>query len=340
MADKLIEILDGKSQNLPLTGSEKLKAGRFFVTTDTPNEAIYYCPEDGKIIKIGANTEYKANLEYKEISTDIFSGAETGIQGKNIYILTNFYEMSFDGNFLRYIAIFGNGEIRLPLNETFSSIEKLNALGLIVGKRYEIDMGLDTNNEAFVLNSVKVLLDVEDKVDKTDIDQTFDPESSNAQSGKAVAEALNSIGGGGEDMYELIETIEVTEAEVIRRDNEPDGTPYNFKRVFIHVETTATDFALMRVFFRTSSNLEIITHDFSAFSNKTQAQRSWCEVYPNCGWWTARQISWTQYAGYQVIQEPAVQFKVSTEEVPTIQKIWTTTAATPNTTIKIWGVRA
>ena len=147
-------------------------------------------------------------------------------------------------------------------------------------------------------------------------------------------------GGGGAEKYELIETIEVTEAEVIRRDNEPDGTPYNFKRVFIQAETTATDFALMRVSFKTSSNFEIISHDFPAFSNKTQAQRSWCEVYPNCGWWTSRQIAWTQYRGYSVIQEPAAGFNVSTETAPTIQRIWTTTSATVGTTLKIWGVRA
>ena len=171
------------------------------------------------------------------------------------------------------------------------------------------------------------------------VDQTYNPESENAQSGKAVAEAIATI-DVDEGMYELIETIEVTEAEVIRRDNEPDGTPYNFKRVFIQIETTATNFTLLRLFFRTSSNFEITTHDFSAFSNKTQLQRSWCEIYPNCGWWTNRQISWTQYTGYSTVQEQAVGFKVSTEEAPTIQRIWTTTSATPNTTIKIWGVRA
>ena len=153
-----------------------------------------------------------------------------------------------------------------------------------------------------------------------------------------LEEAIASGSGGGN--YELIETIEITEDMVIRRTQEPDGTPYNFKRVRIWVETTAANFALARFTFKSASNLEIATHDFSAFSNKPATQRSWCEIYPNCGMWANKQIAWTQYAGYIATQEYGKDFVVSTEQAPTICSISTTAKVTAGTTVKIWGVRA
>lgn len=277
-------------------------------------------PQSGVAVAEAVNV--KANLEYKDLPIDIFASAEVGIEGTGVYILNEFHPVLTVDEGTLYSLVFGNSDVRLAVGNPITSTEYFEEIGFIIGRKYEIKMSLNSYGEPLIVDSVRAILDLEDKVNITDFE-----------------EALANV-GGGDEKYELIETIEVTEAAAIRRDNEPDGTPYNFKKVFIHIETTATDFALMRVFFRTSSNLDITHHDFSALSNNTKTQRSWCEVYPNCGWWTSRQISWTQYAGYQTIQEPAVQFKVSTETAPTIQRIWTMTAATPNTTIKIWGVRA
>lgn len=168
------------------------------------------------------------------------------------------------------------------------------------------------------------------------VNQHYDPESSYAQSGVAVAEALETL----KCNYELIETIEVTEDMVIKRTEAPDGTTYNFKRVRIWVETTATNFALARFIVKSASNLTITLHDFSAFSNSTQTKRSWCEIYPNCGAWRARQIGWTQYAGFTNAMECGADFDISTKEAPTICSISSPTKVTAGTTIKIWGVRA
>lgn len=61
-------------------------------------------------------------------------------------------------------------------------------------------------------------------------DQTFDPESENAQSGIAVAEAIEPI----DRAYEFIESISVTEELTkINLTTEADGTPYNFKKLFM-----------------------------------------------------------------------------------------------------------
>ena len=62
-------------------------------------------------------------------------------------------------------------------------------------------------------------------------DQSYNPESSNAQSGKAVAEALATIDvGGGDGKYELIESTTLEEAiKKITLEAEPNGNTYNFK---------------------------------------------------------------------------------------------------------------
>lgn len=64
------------------------------------------------------------------------------------------------------------------------------------------------------------------------IDQTFDPESENAQSGKAVAEAISV------KPYELIETITIEDEGIstITRNTEPNGKAYSFKDVFIKMK--------------------------------------------------------------------------------------------------------
>ena len=66
-------------------------------------------------------------------------------------------------------------------------------------------------------------------------DQTYDPNSPNAQSGKAVAEALSNVGGGLKD-YELICDTTLTEDLLVVRLNTPDdGEPIgNYKDYFIY----------------------------------------------------------------------------------------------------------
>ena len=61
-------------------------------------------------------------------------------------------------------------------------------------------------------------------------DQIYNPESKNAQSGIAVAEALEPIN----NQFELIETITLEEAVIeITRNAEPNGKAYSFKDIYI-----------------------------------------------------------------------------------------------------------
>lgn len=261
-------------------------------------------------------------------------------------------KLDSNGNLLpkySYVAILGfvpvvdNGTCevggRCMPDDNGCAVPSSNNMGYQVVNRIDADRVLiiiEPNGD--MVQRIKTRVnELQEDIDNLAPDQTYNPESENAQSGKAVAEALANISEGN---YELIETIEVTKDMAISRIQEPNGTPYNFKRVRICVETTATDFALARFSFKSASNVGITHHDFSAFSNSTQTKRSWCEIYSNCGMWANRQISWTQYNGYMPTQENAQDFSVSTKQAPTISSISTTTKVTAGTTVKIWGVRA
>jgi hypothetical protein len=76
---------------------------------------------------------------------------------------------------------------------------------------------------------------MQEDIDNLAPDQTYNPESQNAQSGKAVAEAIASVDG----TYELIETITLTEdVTSITRNTEPNGNAYRFKDVHIYFNWT------------------------------------------------------------------------------------------------------
>ena len=101
-------------------------------------------------------------------------------------------------------------------------------------------------------------------LDSRDIDQTYNPESENAQSGKAVAEALKTIDVGGVE-YELINTIKVAPDEngnlptsiIFTKDS--NGKPFEL-----------TDFCLNAVFGSTdgnSSRVSMKVNDGPTFGN-------------------------------------------------------------------------
>ena len=135
-----------------------------------------------------------------------------------------------------------------------------------------------------------------------------------------------------------------TTATTLNRTEEPDGTPYNFKAVFIQIETSASAYALTRWHFqhtKNSKNTVICSHDFSALSNNTKTQRSFVEVRPVYGWWNVFCINWTQYNGNMQMLVPAgYRFEANTEQAPTINRIYHSATLPAGTTVKIWGVRA
>ena len=281
-------------------------------------------PQSG--VAVAGAVNIKANLEYKDLPIDIFASAEVGIEGTGVYILNEFYPVLTVDKGTLYSLVFGNSDVRLVVGDPVTSTEYFEEIGFIIGRKYEIKMSLNSYGEPLIVDSVRAILDLEDKVNITDFE-----------------EAMANVGGGGEDMYELIETIEVTESTTIKRSEEPDGTPYNFKSVILRIETTATDFATSRWFFRyiepDKPIIDIFAHDFAAFSNKTQKQRSWCELSLDRGLWIASQIAWTQYTGYQNVQKSGILFNKTIEDAPSINYILSS-GTTAGTIVEIWGVRA
>lgn len=87
-------------------------------------------------------------------------------------------------------------------------------------------MEITTSNIRVNICDVTYCADTKKYIDSK-IDQTYNPESENPQSGKAVAEAL-ATGGGN---YELIEEITVSEEAIVQR-----TYPKNYKKIIVVME--------------------------------------------------------------------------------------------------------
>lgn len=175
--------------------------------------------------------------------------------------------------------------------------------------------------------------DLTEYVKHTDIDQTYSPTSENAQSGKAVAEALAAFGGE----YELIETITLEEAvKTITRNTEPSGKAYSFKDVFIKFSWNTTD------------TTKWILLEISADVKKADAFRdlmqgvgtSWVQTLNCYGkrlFLFSNRSTNTSYAQYGA-QIP-IKYLDSNKPIDAL-KIQYQTEMPVGTVIEIWGVRA
>lgn len=87
------------------------------------------------------------------------------------------------------------------------------------------------------INSIaNAVIETQEEINKIVIDQTYSPDSENAQSGKAVAEAIS------EKQYELIEEITVTEdLQKIERSYDLDGNMYAFRSILLISEFPETE---------------------------------------------------------------------------------------------------
>lgn len=160
-----------------------------------------------------------------------------------------------------------------------------------------------------------------------------------------IKDKLKNI-GTSEGIYELIETVNVTEETTILRTAEPDGTPYAFSSMFIQFETTAATMAALRWHFSYVSTgnptLNVIGHDTTAISNNTGTRRAFVEVEPNRGWWDSKFVDWYQYAGATNLKSTASagKFTYNTEDAPIINRFSSSGTVPVGTTIKIWGAKA
>ena len=72
-------------------------------------------------------------------------------------------------------------------------------------------------------------------LDSRDIEQTYNPESTNAQSGIAVAEALANVGGGLKEYELLSDRTLIEDADIVSWTTTDNGEPIsNYKDFFIY----------------------------------------------------------------------------------------------------------
>lgn len=165
----------------------------------------------------------KANLQLKELDITEYTVMRDLLIGTHIYKLETLNVLP-EGN---YELTFENGSsIITSPDEAFKE-----------GNKYLITAHTD-NDMGWVFDVVAEVIDLEDKVNTEDVDQHFDPTSPYAQSGIAVAEAVEPF----TRKYELIETITLTEeTDRINVNTEPNGTPYNFTNMFVMCTCPPTD---------------------------------------------------------------------------------------------------
>ena len=158
-------------------------------------------------------------------------------------------KLDSEGNLLpkySYVAILGfvpvidNGTCtvggRCMPDDNGCAVPSSNSMGYQVVNRIDANRVLiiiEPNGD--MVQRVKTKINkLEEDVNNLAPDQTYNPESENAQSGKAVAEALATLGG----QYELIEAITVSDEDqkAISRNIEPNGNAYSIKDVFISID--------------------------------------------------------------------------------------------------------
>lgn len=156
----------------------------------------------------------KANLQLNFFEIDEIFYMTGNVDGDSVSELTDIVSTERDSN-----LYFSNG---------MHFITTLPANRFKIGRKYYMS-GIQSE-VGYTLNSFAEALDLTDKINIDDVDQTFNSESENAQSGIAVAEAIEPF----DRAYELIETITTTEQiNKLTLNTEPNGTPYNFKKLFM-----------------------------------------------------------------------------------------------------------
>lgn len=167
-------------------------------------------------------------------------------------------------------------------------------------------------------------------------DQTYNPESIHAQSGKAVAEALKPFSG----TYKHIETIVTTEGvQTISLSKEPNGNAYNFKDVFVKFVWNTdimNKWVLLEI---TAGGTNVSTFADTAYSNTADA-KSWVRTLSCYGHRLFLFSGVTTNLGYAHFPSELPLLYDETNKPINAIKIQFREPFPIGTTIEIWGVRA
>ena len=140
-----------------------------------------------------------------------------------------------------------------------------------------------------------------------------------------------------EGVYELIETITITEPIVLIRDKEPDGTPYNFARVMYEMYTTNESVAGYSLWYYYGSDDVCASCWQNAMSGNTSAKQwyAYSETLKIRGNWRVYARPWQTKKDVTNLYESVLDVTATA-----VSKIRTWNTLSAGLTIKIWGVRA
>lgn len=146
-----------------------------------------------------------------------------------------------------------------------------------------------------------------------------------------------------EGIYELIDTVEITEdVGGLNYNTEPDGTPYNFDRVFLKMHTTSEQPSQTWLFYRTADlSRAASVYTMAGSANSYAAAAAWKEN----GYWTAVWHNWrtvvsTYGASYPTGHDNAMKNACLSDKMKTIKHIRMSGTAKAGLTVEIWAVRA
>lgn len=150
-------------------------------------------------IAVAEAVRTKANLQLKELDITEYMAMSNLLIGTHIYELKTLNVLP-EGT---YEMVFTNGSIIITApNEAFK-----------VGGKYLITAHMD-NDMDWVFDVVAEVIDLDDKVNIKDIDQSFNAESENPQSGIAVAEAVEWIVLADNTLDETTGNVRVVSVEL------------------------------------------------------------------------------------------------------------------------------
>lgn len=163
-----------------------------------------------------------------------------------------------------------------------------------------------------------------------------------AEEAAARAEAAaDDVLAAQEKSYELIEKFTVETGTAYERTQEPDGTPYRFKKILIKEATAAArQFSFSHHFY---SNDTLVGFSSLIFAQDTNKRHGAMEVYQDSGYW--RSVSYTPYDGELLYDSTrfggtAYTNKYATADYPYITKVAAPGAVPSPIEVEIWGVRA
>ena len=160
---------------------------------------------------------------------------------------------------------------------------------------------------------------------------------------ESVVDALGFEPEKPENDYKLIEEITMDEDAVFVRTAKPDGTPYNFRRVFMkYTRTGGIDEQPTTLMLYMCDDTTIGYGHYKALKTSSQSfAATWCYA-ENGYWWSEKNTYSTSTTAYgsTAFSGPDVLLENLVSSYPCINKIMSNGAIISGTTIQIYAVEA